>query len=151
TLRPQDVAACCSAGIREVSVVPCPRVAILSTGDELLPYGSPPTPGRIVDSNSILLSQLVERDGGRIVSPGESIIHDDPDSIRQAMASLADEVYCLLVSGSTSRGRRDYAVGVLAELGHLAFHGVQMRPGGSAAYGMIRSTPVVLLPGNPVA
>jgi molybdopterin molybdotransferase len=154
TLRPQDIAACCSAGIRDVQVIRRPRVGILSTGDELFPAGAVPPWGSIVDSNSVILENLVERDHGRVEGPlpdSSHIIRDDPKAIRTAMAALAERVDCLLVSGSTSHGRGDCAVAALQELGELFFRGVRIRPAAPTAFGVIKGTPVFLLPGNPVA
>ncbi len=153
-LRAQDVAACSSAGICDVQAFRQPRVGILSTGDELHASGAVPPAGSIVDSNSVILSNLVKRDGGLVAEPlqgSKHIIADEPAAIRTAMASMAEQVDCLLVSGSTSRGRGDCAVATLRELGELLFRGVRIRPAAPTAFGVIQGTPIFLLPGNPVA
>jgi molybdopterin molybdotransferase len=154
TLRPQDVAACCSAGLREIDVTRIPRVGILATGDELVRASATPGIGRIVDSNSLLLRCLVDRDGGQAIAAGDEesgILPDDFDLIRSAIAALVERVDCLLVSGGTSHGRGDHTVAVLRALGTIVFRGVRIRPAAPAAFAMIRDVPVVLLPGNPVA
>jgi molybdopterin molybdotransferase len=154
TLRPQDAAACCSAGILELDVAKAPRVAILATGDELVSPGEVPGFGRIVDTNSLLLRSLVGRDGGSIIRPeegGSGILPDRPDAIRSALAGLAEQADCLLISGGTSHGRGDHAVAALEALGTIEFRGVEIRPAAPVAFGMIGRVPVVLLPGNPVA
>src|SRR5262249_30912218 len=127
---------------------------ILSIGDELLPAGAAQQFGLIVDTNSIVLQHLVERDGGDVVydDPGlNCILPDNFSAIRAAVAKLAGQVDCLLVSGSTSHGRGDCMAAVLSELGQIWFRGVRIRPAGPITLGSIKTTPVVLLPGNPIA
>jgi molybdopterin molybdotransferase len=146
-LRPQDMGLLSSIGRAEVSCVRAPRVRLVVTGDELLPAGSMPAGACIVDSNSVVLRALVDRDGGRHL-PFE-ILPDSPDRIREAMnASDADVV---LVSGGSSVGQEDHAPRLLAELGELAFHGISMRPSSPAGVGRIGERFVFLLPGNPVS
>ncbi|MCE2392111.1 MAG: molybdopterin molybdotransferase MoeA [Proteobacteria bacterium] len=145
-LRPQDAGLLASIGHAQVSCVRAPRVALVVTGDELLPAGSAPRDCRIVDSNSTVLAALVARDGG-VLLPFE-ILPDDPERIRAALQADAD---VLLVSGGSSVGQEDHAPRLLAELGRLDFHGVTMRPSGPAGGGRIGESYVFLLPGNPVS
>lgn len=146
-LRPQDLGLLSSIGVGRVEVVRRPRVAVLATGDELLPPGSVPEGYRIVDSNSVVLRALVARDGGEALPTRH--LPDRPDAIRQAM--LADDWDVLLVSGGTSVGREDHAPRLVAELGELPVHGVALRPASPAGVGFVGGRPVFLLPGNPVA
>jgi molybdopterin molybdotransferase len=146
-LRPQDVGLLSSIGMARVEVVRRPRVAVLVTGDEILPPGSSPKGYRIVDSNSVVLRALVRRDGGELLTTRH--LPDRPDPIRDAMA--ADDWDVLLVSGGTSVGREDHAPRLVAELGELPVHGVALRPASPAGVGFIRGRPVFLLPGNPVS
>ena len=122
-------------------------VALVITGDELLPAGSRPEGSRIVDSNSVVLRALVERDGG-VPLPFE-ILPDRPDAVRDALADDAADV--TLVSGGSSVGAEDHAPRLVAELGSLDFHGVSMRPSSPTGVGRIGGKPVFLLPGNPVS
>ena len=154
TLRPQDVAACASAGLSELRVVRKPRVGILLTGDELVSPGATSSLGQIVDTNSIVLRHLIERDGGEVVTladDGGSLVRDDFESIHSALKDLLERVDCLLVSGGTSYGEGDHAIAALLASGNIAFRGVRMRPGAPITFGMAGDVPVVLLPGNPVA
>jgi len=153
TLRPQDIAACCSAGLREIDVTRLPRVGILATGDELVPPNATPSIGQIIDSNSLLLRPLIERDGGQAIPAGDElgILPDNFEVIRSVVAALVERVDCVLISGGTSHGRGDHTVAVLGALGTVVFRGVRIRPAAPIAFGMIRHVPVVLLPGNPVA
>lgn len=146
-LRPQDAGLLSSIGCDSVLCVRRPRVRLVVTGDELLPAGSQPEGARIVDSNSVVLRALVDRDGGAHL-PFE-ILPDDPDRIRDAMA--ADDADVVLCSGGSSVGQEDHAPRLLAELGELAFHGISMRPSSPAGVGRIGERFVFLLPGNPVS
>jgi molybdopterin molybdotransferase len=121
-------------------------VAILVTGDELLPPGSKPDGFQIVDSNSVVLRALVRRDGGDLLPTRH--LPDRVEAIRGAMKS--DDWEVLLVSGGTSVGREDHAPRLLAELGELPIHGLALRPAMPTGIGFIDGRPVFLLPGNPV-
>ena len=149
-LRPQDAGLLSSIGLGELPCVRRPRVRLVVTGDELLPAGSRPEGARIVDSNSVVLRALVERDGG-VHLPFE-ILPDVPERIREAL--LAEDADVVLVSGGSSVGQEDHAPRLLAEVGELAFHGISMRPSSPAGVGRIAKNGerfVFLLPGNPVS
>lgn len=146
-LRPQDVAVLASIGASPVTVIREPRVAILVTGNELLPCGSRPEGYRIVDSNSVMLEALVRRDGGRPTVP--PIVTDTRDAVRAALTESDADL--LLVSGGSSVGQEDHAPRVLAELGELSVHGVALRPASPTGLGFLNGRPVFLLPGNPVS
>jgi molybdopterin molybdotransferase len=146
-LRPQDVGLLASLGVVSVPVVRRPRVDILITGDELLPAGSAPKGYRIVDSNSVMLAALVERDGG--IPHIEPILPDRRELIREALLDSAADV--ILLCGGSSVGQEDHAPGVIAELGELAVHGIALRPASPTGVGFLESRPVFLLPGNPVS
>jgi molybdopterin molybdotransferase len=113
----------------------------------LLPPGSRPQGASIVDSNSVMLRALVERDGGTLL-PSE-ILPDRPSLIRDALAEPDADV--VLVSGGSSVGSEDHAPRLVAELGTLDFHGISMRPSSPAGIGRIEGRFVFLLPGNPVS
>lgn len=151
-LRPQDVGLLSSIGVGQVSVVRRPRVAVLVTGDELLPPGSAPEGFRIVDSNSPMLTALVRRDGGECLPV--RYVPDRFEAVRDAVRDARADV--VLVSGGSSVGREDHAPRAVAELGELAVHGVALRPAGPLGIGFLPRTdpspvPVFLLPGNPVS
>lgn len=146
-LRPQDVGLLASIGAAAVSVVRRPRVAILATGDELLPPGSVPVAGRVVDSNGPMLAALVARDGGMVLPV--RYVADTFDALRYAVSRADADV--VLVSGGSSVGTEDHAPRVVAECGELAVHGIAVRPASPAGVGFVGSRAVFLLPGNPVA
>jgi molybdopterin molybdotransferase len=146
-LRPQDLGLLAALGVAEVAVVRRPRVAVLATGDELLPAGARPEGDRIVDSNSVMLAALVRRDGGE-PRTGPPL----PDRREVLRAALQDsDADLLLVAGGSSVGQEDHAPGLVAELGELAVHGVALRPASPTGVGFVGGRPVVLLPGNPVS
>jgi molybdopterin molybdotransferase len=146
-LRAQDAGLLSSIGRARVSCVRRPRVALVITGDELLPAGSRPEGPRIVDSNSVVLRALARRDGAELL-PFE-ILPDQPEKIREAIADARADV--VLVSGGSSVGQEDHAPRLLAELGQLEFHGISMRPSSPTGLGRIGERFVFLLPGNPVS
>jgi len=146
-LRPQDAGLLASIGVARPRCVRRPRVALVITGDELLPAGSRPADVRIVDSNSVMLAALITRDGGELL-PFE-LLPDRPERIRAALADARADV--TLVSGGSSVGSEDHAPRLVAELGSLDFHGISMRPSSPAGVGRIGARFVFLLPGNPVS
>ncbi len=146
-LRPQDAGLLASIGVASLSCVCRPRVALVITGDELLPAGARPAGSRIVDSNSVVLRALVARDGGETLP--FTLLPDDPEQIRHALVDSAPDV--VLVSGGSSVGQEDHAPRLVAELGTLDFHGLSMRPSSPAGVGRIAGRWVFLLPGNPVS
>jgi molybdopterin molybdotransferase len=146
-LRPQDLGVLASIGTAHVKVVRRPTVAILITGDELLPAGSRPTSYRIVDSNSVMLHALAQRDGG--IAETAQLLPDSRSTLESTMATNAADV--ILVSGGSSVGKEDHAPKVLDKLGELSFHGMALRPASPAGVGFLDSRPVFLLPGNPVS
>ena len=153
-LRPQDAGVLASIGISRVACVGRPRVALVITGDELLPPGAHPDGVQIVDSNSVVLRGLVERDGGEVLP--HTILPDQVEPIRNTLSTTAAEI--LLVSGGSSVGLEDHAPRLVAEIGRLDFHGVAMRPSSPAGVGRLPATEgmererlVFLLPGNPVS
>jgi molybdopterin molybdotransferase len=146
-LRPQDAGLLSSIGVAQPRCVARPRVRLVVTGNELLPAGSQPGGSKIVDSNSVVLRGLLERDGAQLL-PFE-ILPDAPEPIAEAMSDPGADV--VLVSGGSSVGKEDFAPQLLDELGSLDFHGVSMRPSSPSGVGRIGERLVFLLPGNPVS
>jgi molybdopterin molybdotransferase len=146
-LRPQDVGMLASIGATPVVVVRRPSVALLITGDELLPCGARPHAFQIVDSNSVMLDALVRRDGG--LPDAARLLPDRREEVRAAL--LAAQTDVVLISGGSSVGQEDHAPQVLAELGQLDVHGVALRPASPTGLGFLGDRLVFLLPGNPVS
>jgi molybdopterin molybdotransferase len=150
--RPIDPAAVgmlASVGCREVPVHPRPRVAVVSTGDELVDPGEALGPGQIRDSNSWLLAAQARAAGAEAFRCGR--LHDDPDALRHGFALAAADGDFVVTSGGVSVGDRDYTKKVLAELGDVQSWRVAMQPGMPQAFGFAAGTPLFGLPGNPVS
>lgn len=147
-LRPPDLALLGAVGIDEVEVFKTPRVAVIPTGDELVPRSCVPAPGEAREINSIMICSYVKLWGGEPQLSG--VIPDERDAIKEAIKRCTGSDL-ILVSGGTSVGDRDYAPGVLDEMGELMVHGIRLSPGRPTALGAINGTPIVCLPGYPVA
>ena len=127
-----------------------PVVAIMSTGDELVPADTGVLrPGMIRDSNRILLEALVEAAGASVVDFG--IIADDAADLHRALIAAASAADVVITSGGVSMGEYDLIKQVLGELGTVEFWQVAMQPGKPFAFGTVEGTPLFGLPGNPVS
>jgi len=140
-----------SVGCSVVSVHRRPRVAVLASGDELVPveeFDRVRAGDRIVSSNSYSIEAAIVEAGGVAVTLGT--IRDDPDALRDALSGLDCDL--LVTTGGVSVGAFDYTRQVLKELGmELKFWRVRIRPGGPVGFGVLRGTPWLGLPGNPVS
>ncbi|MEC4686248.1 MAG: gephyrin-like molybdotransferase Glp [Nitrospirota bacterium] len=150
-LRPQDIGALAGLGILNIDVFRKPVVAIISTGDEVVPPGKPLAAGEVRDINSYNLAGLIIRSGGTPLKKG--IISDDFDLLRATVRESMQEAQMVLISGGSSVGTRDYTSRVIDELGHpgILFHGVSIKPGKPLIGGMVNGTPLFGLPGHPAA
>src|SRR5918999_2647416 len=148
-LDPAAVGMLASVGRRQVPVHPRPRVAVVSTGDELVDPGDPLGPGQIRDSNSWLLAAQVRAAGMEAFRCGR--LRDDPEALRRGFALAAADGDLVLTSGGVSVGERDYTKQVLATLGDVRSFRVAMQPGMPQAFGLAAGTPLYGLPGNPVS
>jgi len=148
-LRPPEISLLASFGRAMVPVYRKPRVAILSTGDELVELGDPPAHGKIVNSNSHALAAAVAEAGGEPILLG--IARDEREDLRAKLSEgLSADV--LVTSAGVSAGDRDLVRDVLAELGvENVFWKVLVKPGSPTAFGVAGRTPVFSLPGNPVS
>ncbi|HEY9087057.1 MAG TPA: gephyrin-like molybdotransferase Glp [Anaerolineaceae bacterium] len=150
TLTAQDLGLLAALGIHQVQVFRRPRIALLSSGDELTQPGQPLSPGKIYDSNTFMLAALVRESGAELLSLG--VAADDPRQVRNLLQSAVDQgVDLILTSAGVSVGAFDYVRAVLEEQGRLAFWRVDMRPGKPLAFGAYAGIPVIGLPGNPVS
>jgi molybdopterin molybdotransferase len=147
-LGPAEIALLAALGMSPIRVTRRPRVAILSTGDELAPLGETPAPGQIHESNSVYLAAAVLRTGAEPVVLG--IARDRAEELR-AKFELARAADFVLTSGGVSVGDYDLVKQILGEQGAIGFWRVAMRPGKPVAFGMLGDTPLLGLPGNPVS
>jgi molybdopterin molybdotransferase len=147
-LGPAEIALLAALGVHPVRVTRRPRVAILATGDELAPLGETPGPGQIRESNSPYLAAAVTRAGAQPVLLGIARDREEELRARLAEARTAD---LALTSGGVSVGDYDLVKQMLGEQGQMQFWRVRMRPGKPLAFGLLGTTPLLGLPGNPVS
>jgi len=147
-LRPAELGVLASLGYGRVRVHRRPQIAIVSTGDEVVPAGQPLAPGQIRDSNSTTLAALVRRYGGvpRLLGVAR-------DTVAELTATLtaARDADLILTSGGVSMGDYDMVKDVLRAEGRIDIWQVRMKPGKPLAYGQLGGKPFLGLPGNPVA
>jgi len=148
-LRPQEIGLMASLGAWQVSVRRRPRVALLSTGDEVAEPGTPRRPGQIYDANRFTLRGSIEQCGGEVIDLG--IVPDVRDTLRASLEDAARAADVVVTSGGVSVGVYDLVKDVLQELGAIDFWQVAMQPGRPFAVGRIGSALFFGLPGNPVA
>lgn len=164
-LSARAITLCLSAGHNELEVYKQPRIGIISTGDELVPPGTPPAPGQIVSSNAQYLADFVEMNGGVAVNLG--IVHDAAGALARTLEGR-DDLDLIVTSGGASVGVHDHIAGDLgsinkdaskeankgadgAEQNKIDFWKIAMRPGKPVIFGKIGNVPLLGLPGNPVS
>lgn len=150
-LRAQDLGGLLALGITEVTVARPPRVAILSTGDEVIPPDQKTQPGQIRDINSYTLAALTRRAGGEPLTYG--IIPDDRAALEAAARCAHEEADIVVLSAGSSVSYRDMSVDVIDALGEpgVLVHGVSVKPGKPTILAVADRKPVFGLPGNPVS
>jgi molybdopterin molybdotransferase len=150
-LRPQDIGGLVALGITEVQVRCRPRVAIVSTGDEIVSPETTPAPGQIRDINTYTLAALVEQAGSMPVPMG--VVQDDYEAQRRVAVKALTQADMLIFSAGSSVSSRDMTVQVLQSLGPpgVLVHGLAHRPGKPTIIALIEDTPAFGLPGNPVS
>jgi molybdopterin molybdotransferase len=153
-LEPQHIALAAALGIADIEVHRRLKVAIFSTGDEVVEPGSPRAGAAIYDANRYLLSELLERLGAVVTDLG--ILPDDPDALMRALQAAAAGHDLVVTSGGVSTGEADHVRNAVERIGSLVFWRVAIKPGRPVAMGVIRGAAgqgaaFVGLPGNPVA
>jgi molybdopterin molybdotransferase len=148
-LRPQEIGLVTSLGAWQLAVHRKPRVALMSTGDEVAEPGTPRRAGQIYDANRFTLRGSVEQCGGDVIDLG--IVPDVRETLRARLLEAATGADVVLTSGGVSVGVYDLVKGVLDEIGAIDFWQVAMQPGRPLAVGSIGSAAFFGLPGNPVA
>jgi len=150
-IRPQDIGALAGIGITEIWIYEKPRVAIISTGDEVVPASATLKPGQVRDINSYSLAGLVETHGGTAVKKG--IFKDKYEVLDRAFREALKDSHIIAVTGGSSVGTRDLTAKVINNAGKpgVLFHGVSVKPGKPTIGGVIDGKPVFGLPGHPAA
>ena len=148
-LGPAEISLAATMGHGEIEVVVRPKIAVISTGDELIPPGAELAAGQIHESNSYGIAVLIERMGGQAIR--YDVVHDTIDGLRATLVSAARESDAILTSGGVSMGKWDLVRRLMEEEGDLSFWRVKIRPGGPPLFGTWKGTPLFGLPGNPVS
>jgi molybdopterin molybdotransferase len=147
-LTPSRIGALAAAGIAHVSVYARPRVAILSTGNEIVEPGQPLQPGQIYDINRFTLAAVIDAHGG--VAVAYPTVGDTLPELTAAVTGTAEDDV-LVFSGGSSVGERDLILDVIARMGEVIFHGIAVKPGKPTALGRIAGRLVLGMPGNPTS
>ena len=149
-LTPSRLGAIAALGIPNVEVYDRPRVALLSTGNEIVEPGKPLEPGHIYDINRFTLGSIVSIHGG--VSTAYPVATDSLKSLGEAVDTiLKNKTDILVFSGGSSVGEKDLTLDILQEKGKVLFHGISVKPGKPTVFGRIGSTPVFGMPGYPTS
>ena len=148
-LQPQDIGILASLGVREVKVVKIPKIAVLTTGNELVELCEELEVGKIVNSNSPMICAAIKEIGCIPIPLG--IAKDNPKEIESKIEEGLRIADAVVITGGTSVGEKDYVSVVVKNLGNLIVHGVSMKPGMPTGLAVINGKPVLLLPGFPMA
>jgi len=148
-LRSQDLGLAASLGCASVPVYRRLRVAILSTGDELVEPGERVGPGQIYNSNRFTMKGQLSAWGFEVVDLG--VARDRPEAVRERMTVAAERADIIITSGGVSVGEEDHVKGVVESLGSLDLWRIAIKPGKPFAFGQVLGKPFIGLPGNPVS
>ncbi|HKU06242.1 MAG TPA: gephyrin-like molybdotransferase Glp [Bradyrhizobium sp.] len=148
-LRPQDVALVAAFGLTRIDVVRRIRVAVFSTGDELVSPGETRAAPQLFDSNRFMLMAMLRRLGCEVSDLG--IFRDETASLANALKQVAGQHDLLLTTGGVSTGEEDHVKAAAESAGRLVLWRMAIKPGRPVAMGIIAGTPFIGLPGNPVA
>ncbi len=147
-ISPHDIGALAAYGYVTVPVV-APRVGLVPTGSELVPHGSVPGPGQVVESNTVMAAAYLSSIGA--ACRRYPITRDEPGLIREAIGQAVTENEITIVSAGSAVGTRDYTAQVIGELGEVLVHGVAIKPGRPVIIGKINGKPVIGMPGYPLS
>jgi putative molybdopterin biosynthesis protein len=147
----REIGMLAACGIAQVSVARRPRVAVISTGDELVQPGQPLRPAEIYDSNGAIVAAAVSENGGEAVFLGA--FADDEEQLEATMREALETCDMLVLSGGTSKGAGDVSHRIIARLGKpgIIVHGVALKPGKPLCLAVCGGKPVVILPGFPTS
>ncbi len=148
-LRPQDIALAAAFGLTRLEVRRRIRVAVFSTGNELVSPGAPRAAAQLFDSNRFMLMAMLRRLGCEVSDLG--IVGDERTSLADALKKVAGDHDLILTTGGVSTGEEDHVKAAVESVGSLVLWRMAIKPGRPVAMGIIGGTPLIGLPGNPVA
>jgi molybdopterin molybdotransferase len=148
-LRPQDIGLIASLGFAHIEVRKRLKVALVSTGSELVEPGEEAKPGQIYNSNHYMLDSLLSNWGFEVVDFG--ITEDDPQILSEVMTDASQRADVIVTTGGVSVGEEDHVKAIVESLGQLDLWRVAIKPGKPFAFGNVRGTAFLGLPGNPVS
>jgi molybdopterin molybdotransferase len=148
-LRPQEVASAAACGLDRLRCYAPLRVALLSTGDEILRPGDIFGPGKVYDANAPMLDGLVKSVGAEPADLG--VLADDADRVGDALKDAAFRYHVLVISGGASQGAEDHVAKTIDAIGKRHLWQIAIKPGRPMSFGQIGDCVVLSLPGNPVA
>ncbi|MEL7568612.1 MAG: gephyrin-like molybdotransferase Glp [Dehalobacterium sp.] len=150
-IKPQDIGAMAAVGITKIKVFEKPRIAVLSTGDEIVEPALEVPFGKIRDINTYALANLAVELGGTITYKG--VVRDDFQGLKEKLQSLIENNHIVIISGGSSVGNKDVTAKVIDSLGPpgVFVHGVAVKPGKPTIIGRAGNTALFGLPGHPVS
>ena len=146
---PAAIGAMLAGGIMELSVLKKPVVAILPTGDEIVPPAADPQPGNILEFNSSIFSAMLVKWGA--IPQTHPIIPDDFEKIKVSVEEALQTSDVVILNAGSSAGREDHSAAVIRALGEVLYHGIAMKPGKPAILGYQGAKPILGVPGYPVS
>ncbi|MDB9933752.1 molybdopterin molybdotransferase MoeA [Candidatus Thioglobus sp.] len=148
-IKPQDISLAASVGVGELVVFKKIKVGVFFTGDELVEPGNLLSPGKIYNSNRYALVALLKQVGCDVINLGN--IEDKLDATCEALEALESQCDLIMTTGGVSVGEEDHVKPAVEKLGELNLWKIRMKPGKPLAYGKVKQTPFIGLPGNPVS
>jgi molybdopterin molybdotransferase len=148
-LRPQDVASAAATGLVRLRCYARLKVAIASTGDEILRPGESFAPGKVYDANASMLEGLAKAAGAEVIDLG--VLPDEAGRVRAALSEASQAYDVIIISGGASQGAEDHVVRSIDALGKRYLWQIAIKPGRPMSFGQIGNCVVLGLPGNPVA
>ena len=148
-IRPVDIGALLAGGVNQLFVRRKPKVAVIPTGDELIPPGEEISPGKIIEYNSKIIKGLIYEWGGKAIV--YEIVKDIPLDLKRILLEAASQNDVVVVLAGSSAGSKDFTSEIVKSIGDVVVHGVAIMPGKPTILGIIDDTPLIGLPGYPIS